>query len=126
MSKGGVTAVPSSETLSRAAIAQVDPSDQLGAVLALPEHLRDAVWRVDSAIMQDWDTSAGLVVAGMGGSAIGGAWFCANCPRGSPSAWCLGPSALSASRSGNISASSIMASIGCWSRRPWRRRWSAL
>ena len=38
-----------------------------------PEHLRDAVWRVESAIMQDWDTSAGLVVAGMGGSAIGGA-----------------------------------------------------
>jgi glucose/mannose-6-phosphate isomerase len=73
MSKSGVTVMPSSETLSRAAIAQVDPSDQLGAVLALPEHLRDAVWRVESAIMQDWDTSAGLVVAGMGGSAIGGA-----------------------------------------------------
>ncbi len=73
MSKGGVTAVPSAETLSRAAIAQVDLSDQLGAVLALPEQLRDAVWRVESAIMQEWDTSAGLVVAGMGGSAIGGA-----------------------------------------------------
>src|ERR1700674_5918286 len=73
MSKSGVTAIPSSETLSRAAIAQVDLSDQLGAVLALPEHLRDAVWRVESAIMQEWDTSAGLVVAGMGGSAIGGA-----------------------------------------------------
>ena len=42
-------------------------------MLALPEHLRDAVWRVESAIMQDWDTPAGLVVAGMGGSAIGGA-----------------------------------------------------
>ena len=42
-------------------------------MLALPEHLRDALWRVESAIMQDWDTSAGLVVAGMGGSAIGGA-----------------------------------------------------
>jgi glucose/mannose-6-phosphate isomerase len=73
MSKGGATAVPSAETLSRAAIAQVDLSDQLGAVLALPEQLRDAVWRVESAIMQEWDTSAGLVVAGMGGSAIGGA-----------------------------------------------------
>ena len=42
-------------------------------MLALPEHLRDALWRVESAIMQDWDTPAGLVVAGMGGSAIGGA-----------------------------------------------------
>jgi glucose/mannose-6-phosphate isomerase len=73
MSEGGVTATPSVEVLSRAAIAPVDISDQLGAVLALPEHLRDALWRVESAIMQGWDTSAGLVVAGMGGSAIGGA-----------------------------------------------------
>src|SRR5205085_3906548 len=45
----------------------------LSDVLALPEHLRGALWRVESAIMQDWDTTAGLVVAGMGGSAIGGA-----------------------------------------------------
>jgi glucose/mannose-6-phosphate isomerase len=72
MSEGGATATPTAE-LSRAAIARVDPSEQLGDVLALPEHLRDALWRVESAIMQDWDTSAGLVVAGMGGSAIGGA-----------------------------------------------------
>jgi glucose/mannose-6-phosphate isomerase len=61
------------EALSREAIAQVDVSDQLGAVLALPEHLRDALWRVESAIMNEWDTPGGLVVAGMGGSAIGGA-----------------------------------------------------
>ena len=59
--------------LSREAIARVDSTGQLEDVLALPEHLRDALWRVESAIMQDWDTSAGLVVAGMGGSAIGGA-----------------------------------------------------
>jgi glucose/mannose-6-phosphate isomerase len=59
--------------LSREAIAQVDLSDQLGTVLALPEHLRDALWRVESAIMNEWDTPGGLVVAGMGGSAIGGA-----------------------------------------------------
>jgi glucose/mannose-6-phosphate isomerase len=65
---GGVT-----EALSREAIARVDISGQLDDVLALPEHLRDALWRVESAIMQGWDTSAGLVVAGMGGSAIGGA-----------------------------------------------------
>jgi glucose/mannose-6-phosphate isomerase len=58
--------------LSREAIARVDVSDQLGAVLALPEHLRDALWRVESAIMNEWDTPGGLVVAGMGGSAIGG------------------------------------------------------
>jgi glucose/mannose-6-phosphate isomerase len=73
MSEAGLTATPGAETLSRSAIAQVDHSDQLGDVLAMPEHLRDAVWRVESAIMEDWDSSAGLVVAGMGGSAIGGA-----------------------------------------------------
>src|SRR5213595_3242634 len=73
MSEGAVSADPGAETLSRAAIARVDSSDQLSDVLALPEHLRDALWRVESAIMQDWDTTAGLVVAGMGGSAIGGA-----------------------------------------------------
>jgi glucose/mannose-6-phosphate isomerase len=75
MSEGGgsATATPAAEELSREAIARVDSSGQLSAVLALPEHLRDALWRVESAIMQDWDTSAGLVVAGMGGSAIGGA-----------------------------------------------------
>ena len=73
MSEGGATAVPTAGELSRAAIARVDPSGQLGDVLALPEHLRDALWRVESAIMEDSDASAGLVVAGMGGSAIGGA-----------------------------------------------------
>ncbi len=64
-------------TLSREAIAAVDSSGQLGDVLALPEHLRDALWRVESAIMNEWDTPGGLVVAGMGGSAIGGALACA-------------------------------------------------
>jgi glucose/mannose-6-phosphate isomerase len=73
MSDAGATATPTAEELSRASIARVDPSGQLGDVLALPEHLRDALWRVESAIMQDFDTTAGLVVAGMGGSAIGGA-----------------------------------------------------
>ncbi len=73
MSDGGVAATTTEGELSREAIALVDASNQLGDVLALPEHLRDAVWRVESAIMQDWDTPAGLVVAGMGGSAIGGA-----------------------------------------------------
>jgi glucose/mannose-6-phosphate isomerase len=73
MSDGPGSAVSLQEALSREAIARVDPSDQLGDVLALPEHLRDALWRTESAIMQDWDASAGLVVAGMGGSAIGGA-----------------------------------------------------
>jgi glucose/mannose-6-phosphate isomerase len=73
MSEGATSATSTAAELSREAIARVDRSGQLEDVLALPEHLRDALWRVESAIMQDWDTSAGLVVAGMGGSAIGGA-----------------------------------------------------
>ena len=59
--------------LSREAIAEIDSTGQLSDVLTLPEHLRDALWRVESAIMNEWDTPGGLVVAGMGGSAIGGA-----------------------------------------------------
>ena len=73
MSDGGLAATGTDVQLTRESIARIDPSGQLGDVLAMPEHLRDALWRVESAIMQDWDTPAGLVVAGMGGSAIGGA-----------------------------------------------------
>jgi len=69
----GVTTTPAAEEISRELIAKVDSTGQLADVLALSEHLRDAVWRVESAIMEDFDTPAGLVVAGMGGSAIGGA-----------------------------------------------------
>jgi glucose/mannose-6-phosphate isomerase len=69
----GVTTTPAVQEISGEMIAKVDSTGQLADVLALAEHLRDAVWRVESAIMQDWDTPAGLVVAGMGGSAIGGA-----------------------------------------------------
>jgi len=59
--------------LTREAIAGIDPSGQLADILALPEHLRDALWRFESAILEENDSPAGLVVAGMGGSAIGGA-----------------------------------------------------
>ncbi|MDQ4041219.1 MAG: bifunctional phosphoglucose/phosphomannose isomerase [Actinomycetota bacterium] len=58
--------------LDRDAIAAVDASDLLTDVLAIPEHLRDALWKVESADLHEWDSPAGLVVAGMGGSAIGG------------------------------------------------------
>ena len=44
----------------------VDSGDQLSAVLALPDHLRDALWRVDSAGLEEW-RSSGLVVCGIGG-----------------------------------------------------------
>jgi len=43
----------------------------LDDVLAIPEHLRDALWRVESARLRGED-AAGLMVCGMGGSAIGG------------------------------------------------------
>jgi glucose/mannose-6-phosphate isomerase len=59
--------------LDRESIARVDATDQLTDVLAIPEHLRDALWKVESAQLGDLDSPAGLVVAGMGGSAIGGA-----------------------------------------------------
>jgi glucose/mannose-6-phosphate isomerase len=55
-----------------AAIRHVDPTGQLDDVLALPEHLRDALWRVESARIGRIETS-GLVACGMGGSGIGGA-----------------------------------------------------
>jgi glucose/mannose-6-phosphate isomerase len=43
----------------------------LDDVLDIPEHLRDALWRVESARLEPAE-SAGLMVCGMGGSAIGG------------------------------------------------------
>jgi glucose/mannose-6-phosphate isomerase len=59
--------------LTRDAIAAIDKSNQLSDVLAMPEHLSDALWRVESANLEEHDSPGGLVVAGMGGSAIGGA-----------------------------------------------------
>jgi glucose/mannose-6-phosphate isomerase len=59
--------------LDRESIGQIDTTDQLTDVLAIPEHLRDALWKAESAQLSNWDSPAGLVVAGMGGSAIGGA-----------------------------------------------------
>jgi glucose/mannose-6-phosphate isomerase len=43
----------------------------LDDVLAIPDHLRDALWRVESARLEAGE-GAGLMVCGMGGSAIGG------------------------------------------------------
>jgi glucose/mannose-6-phosphate isomerase len=65
-----LTAVAS---LDREAVAAVDTTRQLDDILALPDHLRDALWRVESANLQPHDATGGLIVAGMGGSAVGGA-----------------------------------------------------
>jgi glucose/mannose-6-phosphate isomerase len=46
-------------------------SNMLDDVLGLPDQLRDAMWRLETARLQPAE-SAGLMVCGMGGSAIGG------------------------------------------------------
>jgi glucose/mannose-6-phosphate isomerase len=56
--------------LSRAAVDAADPGKMVDDVLAQPGQLADAVWRADSAGFPM--TESPLVVAGMGGSAIGG------------------------------------------------------
>jgi glucose/mannose-6-phosphate isomerase len=55
-----------------AEVRATDHSNQLDDVLALPEHLPDALWRIESAKLEAFDAAGGLVVCGMGGSAIGG------------------------------------------------------
>ena len=62
-----------SDPLSVEAVAAVDSTNMVGDVLDLPSQLRDALWRVESAMLEPIDAPGGLVVAGMGGSAIGGA-----------------------------------------------------
>jgi glucose/mannose-6-phosphate isomerase len=54
-------------------ITAIDQNRQLDDILGMPDQLRDAVWRVESANLEPHDARGGLIVAGMGGSAIGGA-----------------------------------------------------
>ena len=58
--------------LDRDAIEAADPQGMLGDVLGQPLQLGDALWRAQSAGIRGTDRPAGLVVCGMGGSAIGG------------------------------------------------------
>jgi glucose/mannose-6-phosphate isomerase len=62
-----------STPLDQEALARVDRSNIAGDILDLPNQLEDALWRVESARLAPHDSAGGLVVAGMGGSAIGGA-----------------------------------------------------
>jgi glucose/mannose-6-phosphate isomerase len=48
-----------------------DSDDLLAVVLSTPDHLRDALWRIETARLQPIEASAAMV-CGMGGSAIGG------------------------------------------------------
>ena len=54
-------------------MAAVDAAAEIDDILGLPDQLRDALWRVESANLEPHDAPGGLIVAGMGGSAIGGA-----------------------------------------------------
>jgi glucose/mannose-6-phosphate isomerase len=58
--------------LDRATIDALDSGHMLADILAMPEQLSDALWRVESAAIEPIDTPGGLIVAGMGGSAMGG------------------------------------------------------
>jgi glucose/mannose-6-phosphate isomerase len=58
--------------LTADAVAAVDSTGQAAEMLDLGTHLRDALWRVDSAGLVPVDAPGGMVVAGMGGSAVGG------------------------------------------------------
>jgi glucose/mannose-6-phosphate isomerase len=68
-----LTATREQRVLSREAVEAVDASGQLADILGMPDQLRDALWRVESSNLQPHDDPGGLIVAGMGGSAIGGA-----------------------------------------------------
>jgi glucose/mannose-6-phosphate isomerase len=59
-------------SLDNDSIETVDPEGMLGDVLAQPLQLGDALWRAESAGIRPRDQTAGMVVCGMGGSAIGG------------------------------------------------------
>ncbi|MDO9354106.1 MAG: bifunctional phosphoglucose/phosphomannose isomerase, partial [Solirubrobacteraceae bacterium] len=54
-------------------VAAGDPSEMFTDALSLPDQLRDAAWKVESAGLTPWESPDGLVIAGMGGSGIGGA-----------------------------------------------------
>jgi glucose/mannose-6-phosphate isomerase len=62
----------STHALDPAGVAACDSTGQVGEILDLGTHLRDGLWRVESAGIAPVDAPWGLVVAGMGGSAIGG------------------------------------------------------
>jgi glucose/mannose-6-phosphate isomerase len=57
--------------LDRGSIDAVDPGAMIDDILNQPHQLEDALWRVESAGIAPVHARSGLVVCGMGGSAIG-------------------------------------------------------
>lgn len=60
------------DPLGAEAVAGVDSAGLLSDILGMPDQLRDGLWKVESANLTRHESSDGLIVAGMGGSAIGG------------------------------------------------------
>ena len=58
--------------LDAASVKAIDSSNMAADIAAMPDHVRDALWRVESANIAPQESPAGLIVAGMGGSAAGG------------------------------------------------------
>src|SRR3954451_15821445 len=62
--------------LNQEDIARVDTAGQVADVLAMPSHLEDALWRVQSASLEKtlrrMEGPTPLLICGMGGSAVGG------------------------------------------------------
>ena len=68
----GGRAAPSGGDLSADRVRAVDASGMAADVLAQPHQVGDALWRVESVGIEARDLPGGLVVCGVGGSAIGG------------------------------------------------------
>jgi glucose/mannose-6-phosphate isomerase len=60
----------SENALDQDSIAAVDKAALLGDILAIPDHISDAMWRAESAMLEPGSANS-IVVCGMGGSAIG-------------------------------------------------------
>ncbi|MBI4898651.1 MAG: bifunctional phosphoglucose/phosphomannose isomerase [Actinobacteria bacterium] len=56
--------------LSRDDVLAVDAAALVDDILAMPDHIEDAIWRAESAMLRPSPSEA-LVICGMGGSAIG-------------------------------------------------------
>ncbi len=59
-----------SDALTAEAVAAVDTSGLLADMLAMPDHITDAMWRAESAFLEPAKARS-MFVCGMGGSAIG-------------------------------------------------------
>lgn len=58
-------------SLDPSTIERVDSAGMLADIVAQPLQLEDALWRAESAALPSADATGGLLVCGMGGSAIG-------------------------------------------------------